>query len=50
MEELRNIASRKEPIIDEETGKKVFPEYFEGGKFRMEAAIIDKYQAFLLFQ
>ena len=35
MEELRTIASKKEPIVDEETGKKVFPEYYEGGKFNV---------------
>ena len=36
MEELRIIASKKEPIVDEETGKKVFPEYYEGGKLNIK--------------
>ena len=32
MNELRILASSNEPIIDEESGKKVYPVYFVGGK------------------
>ena len=33
MEELRQIASKKEPIVDEE-GRTVYPEYYVGGELK----------------